>query len=115
MHADVGFMVGDNFTSEGLHDSEMYRRPQTQTSRASSTFGDVDAVTGALEPLTVTLTECNSLQAPPSLHSPLPVARPQHKTFARKSNEPRPRYQDKTFSRKTLQRAVVPADKGAWT
>ena len=53
MHADVGFMVGDNFTSEGLHDSEMYRRPQTQTSRASSTFGDVDAVAGAFEPLTV--------------------------------------------------------------
>ena len=139
MLADVGFVVGDNFTSEGLHDSEMYRQqpdaqggerehrerdlleeehkadPQTQTSRASSTFGDVDAVAGALEPLTVTLTECNSLQAPPSLHSPLPVARPQHKTFARKSNEPRPRYQDKTFSRKPLQRAVVPADKGART
>ena len=131
MLADVGFMVGDNFTSEGLHDSDMYRQqpdsqgaerehrerdlleeehkadPQTQTSRASSTFGDVDAVAGAFEPLTVTLTECNSLQAPPSLDSPLPVARPQHKTFARKSNEPRPRYQDKTFSRKPLQRAVV--------
>ena len=64
MHADVGFMVGDNFTSEGLHDSEMYRRPQTQTSRASSTFGDVDAVTGALEPLTVTLTECQLSASP---------------------------------------------------
>ena len=117
VHGEVGFIVGDNFMSECLQDSDMYRQqrdaqedewerdllereleadPQRTdcgmvvlqeedetTSKASFTFGDASDPFGGC------------------------ISRNKHMTLARKRDEPRPRHQDKTFSRKPPQRVVV--------